>query len=164
MEVLATQPCLALCDPMDSSPPGPSVHGISQAVILEWVATCFCRGSSWPRGWNQVSCIGREQSKPPGKPMETQNFRSKHWQAEQMELSQVFKISKGEKGARLKEEGKEEGSKGGLMGISWHRRHPGITGLFSGVTGREDGNSFSQKSAICSSLPMEGDQITLTLR
>ena len=35
-----------------------------------------------------------------------------------MELSQVFKISKGEKGARLKEEGKEEGSKGGLMGIS----------------------------------------------
>ena len=32
------QPCLTLCDPMDCSPPGSSVHGISQARILEWVA------------------------------------------------------------------------------------------------------------------------------
>ena len=32
------QSCLALCDPMDCSPPGSSVHGISQARILEWVA------------------------------------------------------------------------------------------------------------------------------
>ena len=61
-----------------------------------------------------------------------------------MEISHVFKISKGEKGARLKEEGKEEGWKGGFMDISWHCRHPGITGLFSGVTGREDGNLSSQ--------------------
>ena len=35
---LVTQPCLTLCDPMDCSPPGPSVHGILQAKILEWVA------------------------------------------------------------------------------------------------------------------------------
>ena len=34
------------CDPMDCSPPGPSVHGISQARILEWVAISFSRGSS----------------------------------------------------------------------------------------------------------------------
>ena len=33
-----TQLCLTLCDPIDSSPPGSSVHGISQARILEWVA------------------------------------------------------------------------------------------------------------------------------
>ena len=33
-----TQLCPTLCDPMDSSPPGPSVHGILQARILEWVA------------------------------------------------------------------------------------------------------------------------------
>ena len=33
--------CLTLCDPMDSSLPGPSVHGILQARILEWVATPF---------------------------------------------------------------------------------------------------------------------------
>ena len=33
------QSCLTLCDPMDYSPPDSSVHGISQARILEWVAT-----------------------------------------------------------------------------------------------------------------------------
>ena len=38
-----------LCDPMDCSPPGSSVHGIFQVRILEWVATPFSRGSSWPR-------------------------------------------------------------------------------------------------------------------
>ena len=35
---LVTQLCLILCDPTDSSPPGSSVHGLSQARILEWVA------------------------------------------------------------------------------------------------------------------------------
>ena len=35
-----------LCDPMDCSPPGSSVHGISQAKILEWAAISFSRGSS----------------------------------------------------------------------------------------------------------------------
>ena len=34
------------CDPMDCSAPGSSVHGISQARILEWVAISFSRGSS----------------------------------------------------------------------------------------------------------------------
>ena len=38
-----------LCDPMDRSPPGSSVHGILQARILEWVAMPSSRGSSWPR-------------------------------------------------------------------------------------------------------------------
>ena len=36
------------CDPMDHSPPGSFVHGIFQARILEWVAICCSRGSSWP--------------------------------------------------------------------------------------------------------------------
>ena len=36
-----TQSCLTLCDPMDYSPPGSSVHGILQARILEWVAISF---------------------------------------------------------------------------------------------------------------------------
>ena len=49
--------CLTLCDPMDCSPPGSSVHGISQARILEWVAISFSRGSSRPRNRTQVSCI-----------------------------------------------------------------------------------------------------------
>ena len=38
-----------LCDPMNCSPPGPSVHGILQARILEWVAISCSRGSSQPR-------------------------------------------------------------------------------------------------------------------
>ena len=41
------QPCpLTLCDPMDCSPPGSSVHGISQVRLLEWVAISFSRRSS----------------------------------------------------------------------------------------------------------------------
>ena len=45
---------------MDCSPPDSSVHGISQARILEWVAISFSRGSSWPRDQTWVSCIGRQ--------------------------------------------------------------------------------------------------------
>ena len=47
---------LTLCDPMDGSLPGFSVHGISQARILKWVAISFSRGSSQPRDQTQVSC------------------------------------------------------------------------------------------------------------
>ena len=45
--------------PMDCSLPGSSVHGISQARKLEWLAIFFSRRSSWPRGWTQVSYIAR---------------------------------------------------------------------------------------------------------
>ena len=48
-----------LCNPTDYSTPGFSVHGISQARILAWVAISFSRGSSWPRDRTCVSCIGR---------------------------------------------------------------------------------------------------------
>ena len=54
---LVAQLCLTLCDPMDCSPPGSSVHGILQARILEWVAMPSSRGSSWPRDGTQVSHI-----------------------------------------------------------------------------------------------------------
>ena len=53
----AAQSCLTLCDPMDCSLPDSSVHGISQEKILEWVASSFSKGSSWPRDWTQVSWI-----------------------------------------------------------------------------------------------------------
>ena len=39
--VLVTQSCPTLCDPLDCSPPGSSVHGILQARILEWVTIFF---------------------------------------------------------------------------------------------------------------------------
>ena len=51
------QSCPTLCDLMDCSPPGSSVHGISQARILEWVAISFSRGSSQPRDQTQVYLI-----------------------------------------------------------------------------------------------------------
>ena len=57
MNVLVTQSCLALCEPMDSSPPGSSVRGILQERILEWDAISFSRESSWPRDLIQASCI-----------------------------------------------------------------------------------------------------------
>ena len=42
--VLAVQSCPALCNPMDCSPPGFSVHGILQVRILEWIAISFSKG------------------------------------------------------------------------------------------------------------------------
>ena len=54
--MLVAQSCLILCDPMDSSPPGSSFHGILQPRILDWVAIPFSMGSSRPRG-HWVSCI-----------------------------------------------------------------------------------------------------------
>ena len=56
-KVLVSQWCLTLCNPMDCSPPGSSVHGILQARMLEWVAIPFSKGSSWPRDQILVSCI-----------------------------------------------------------------------------------------------------------
>ena len=52
--------CPILCNSMDYSPPGSSVHGISQARILEWVAIPYSKGSSQLRDGTQVSCNGRQ--------------------------------------------------------------------------------------------------------
>ena len=48
---LVLQSCPTLCDPMNSSPPDSSVHGILQARILEWVAISFS---------NYMYCIGQK--------------------------------------------------------------------------------------------------------
>ena len=50
------QLCPTLCDPMDCSLPGSSIHGIFQEGILEWVAMSFSRRSCRPRDWTWVSC------------------------------------------------------------------------------------------------------------
>ena len=47
------------CDPLDCSPPGSSVCGLSQARTLEWVAVSFSGGSSRPRDRTYISCVGR---------------------------------------------------------------------------------------------------------
>ena len=66
---LVAKLCLTLCDPMDCSPPGSSVHGILQARILGWVATPFSRGSSWPRDQAHISQLagGFLTTEPSGK-------------------------------------------------------------------------------------------------
>ena len=67
-EVAQSSP--TLCDPMDCSLPGSSVHGIFQARVLKWVAISFSRGSS-QRGIKPMSCALQANSllsEPPGKP------------------------------------------------------------------------------------------------
>ena len=72
MSAKSLQWCRTLCDPVDCSLPGFSVHRILQARILEWVAMPFSRGSSQPRDWTwvyYVSYIGRWiPLEPTGKP------------------------------------------------------------------------------------------------
>ena len=70
---LVTQSFATLCDPMDWSLPGSSVHEILQERILEWAAISPSKGSSQPRNWTHNSCIfctaGRIlYTEPPGKP------------------------------------------------------------------------------------------------
>ena len=52
----AAQSCPTLCDPMDCSLPGSSLHGILQSRVLEWAAISFSRGSSRLRDRAQVFC------------------------------------------------------------------------------------------------------------
>ena len=54
---MLAQSCLILCDPMDRSPPGSSVHGISQARMLEWAAISSSRGSSQAKDRTLIFCI-----------------------------------------------------------------------------------------------------------
>ena len=56
---LVVQSCPTICDLMGCSPPSFFVHRIFPARILKWVGISFSMGSSWPRGWIQVFCIGR---------------------------------------------------------------------------------------------------------
>ena len=66
------QLCPTLCDPMDCSLPGSSLHGILQARVLEWVAISFSRGSSQPRDRTWVSRI-------PGRRFNLWATREAHW-------------------------------------------------------------------------------------
>ena len=77
----APQLCPTLCDAIDYSPPGSSLHGISQARILEWVAISFSRRSSRSRDWPLVSYVsalagGFFTGEPPGDPISHPNLIS----------------------------------------------------------------------------------------
>ena len=73
------QSCPTLCDPMDCSPPGSSVHEIFQSRILEWVAISFSRGSSLPRWLNLglPHCRQTLPPEPPGKHCYVSSTKSK---------------------------------------------------------------------------------------
>ena len=70
LRVLVVQLCLTLRPRGLCSLPGSSVHGILQAIMLEWIAIHFSRGSSWPQDQIQVSWLQADSlpSEPPGKP------------------------------------------------------------------------------------------------
>ena len=69
---LVAQSCPILCDPMDCSLPGSSVHGILQARLLEWIAMPFSRGSSRPgRSGSPTLQADSLPSELPGKPIFT---------------------------------------------------------------------------------------------
>ena len=67
---LVIQSCPTLCNPMDCSPPGSSVHGVLQERTLEWVAMPSSRVFSQPRDRTQISCTagGFFTVWAPGKP------------------------------------------------------------------------------------------------
>ena len=67
------QSCLTLCEPMDCSSSGSSVHGIRQTRMLEWFAMPSSRGTSPTQGSNPVSCLQADSlpSELPGKPKNT---------------------------------------------------------------------------------------------
>ena len=97
MHVKSLQSSLTLCDPMDCSPLGSSVHGILQARILEWVIISSSRRSSWPRDWTHVSRllhlqVGSLPLAPPGKPIH-----------KQVSLRSGGKLLQKQKGKRRKE-------------------------------------------------------------
>ena len=88
-DVKSLQSCLALCNPMDCSPLGSSVHGILQARILEWVAVLFSRGIFLTQGSNlglNLHCRHSLPSDPSGKSFRmkgdsnvTNLFLNLHW-------------------------------------------------------------------------------------
>ena len=71
LQLFRWSPVWLLCHPMEYRPTGSSVHGISQARILERVAISYCRGSSWPRNQTSISCAAGRffTTEPPGKPI-----------------------------------------------------------------------------------------------
>ena len=87
------QSCLTLCDPMDCSLPGFSVHGIFQARVLEWVAISFSNAWKWKLKVKSLSRV-RLLSNPmdyslPGPPMGFS--RQEYWSG--VPLSSPLKVS-----------------------------------------------------------------------
>ena len=91
-EVAQSHP--TLCDSVDCSPPGSSVHGVLQARILEWVGISFSRGSSRPRSRTRVSCTaGRHPLRHQGS-LEKWVFEESQAKQISCDITYVWKLKK----------------------------------------------------------------------
>ena len=81
---MCAQSCLTVCNPMDCSPLGSSIHGILQVRRLEWVAISFSRGSSWPRNRRVSPALARGflTTELSGKPPYHPAFITEPWSPE----------------------------------------------------------------------------------
>ena len=95
------QSCLTLCDPMDCSLPGSSVHEIFHSRVLEWVAISFSRGPSWPRVEPRSPVLQADvlPSEPPERRRRNQERRRKWVSGERI---QPKKEAKGKLQRRVK--------------------------------------------------------------
>ena len=82
--VAQSQP--TLCNPINCSLSGFSVHGILHTRVLKWVANSFCRRSSQPRGWTWISCIA-------GRFFIIWATREAHWERKMLILSLYYSMS-----------------------------------------------------------------------
>ena len=132
--------CLTLCDPLNCSSPGSSIHGIFQARVLEWVAISFFRRSSRPRDRTQVShiagrcfnfCATREALKYKNTVSQKTSYRDIELQIQVL----TSKISREERKPGRKKKGEKagDGAKGVALQMSPATyRYPVVMGLFPG--------------------------------
>ena len=158
---------------MDCRPPSPSIHGILQARILEWVAISFSRVSSQPRDRTQVShvagrrfnlCTTREALKYKNTVSQKTSYRDTELQIQVL----TSKISKGGKEARLKEGG--GGGRRGRKGWPYRRLLPptdtqALWDFSLGLQRRENWNAAlpeirPDQNQNSSSLPRGGDPVS----
>ena len=92
VKVFITQLCLTLCNPMDCSLPGSSVHGILQARILEWAAISFSRDLPDPgiEPWSTALQADSLLSEPLGKPHINPSAHSHCYQSSHYHLTLEF--------------------------------------------------------------------------
>ena len=94
-------PCLTLCDPIDGSPPGSSVHGILQARALEWVAISFSNAWKWKvkvKSLSRVRLCATPQTAAHQAPPSLGFSRQEHWSGlpfpSPMHESEKWKLSR----------------------------------------------------------------------
>ena len=101
---LVSKSWLTLWNPVDCSLPGSSVHGVSQARMLEWTAVSYSRGSSWPRNGTCISCTG--------------GYILYHWATWEVQKKECFHMHKKgrKKKRRIKEwKGERKGRRGMIL-------------------------------------------------